>query len=106
MQREILNVVVEIADDARVKTFTVGRTNDLDARKSAKEADVIVPVYETRSIPDCMKAEEDLLTKIRGHEKCQNEATDSRGNINEGDLQHIYVAIMETSWVERMKPLG
>ncbi len=81
-----------IADNNKVYKFYIGRSVDVDKRKSAHACDEIVAIYSTDSINNAIVVEETLIRGFINHKKCNNEAEDGRGNFSD-DGSYVYVAI-------------
>jgi hypothetical protein len=83
----IANSKVEVED------FYVGRTVDLNQRKSTHGCDKIIPIYQTDSKDNAIEIEDYLIKSFYFHSKCSNDAQNGGGGISEDYIYYVYVAI-------------
>ena len=75
-----------------VENFYVGRTVELNQRKSALGSDMIVPIYKTDSIYNAIEIEDYLIKSFYFHPKCLNDAQHGGGGTSEDNKNFVYVA--------------
>ena len=85
--------VISIVNENEVEKFYIGRTNDLQATSSRHGCDEIIPIYKSDSIKNTLEVEDTLIKTYGNNDKCWNDADNSKGNISEGYVNYVYVAV-------------
>ncbi len=90
---ELYGYISDLSTNARIKEFYIGRTNNLDTRKSAHECDHILPVYETESVDHAVEVEDTLIKKFYNQNKCLNDNPHGGGGASDEYVNYVYVAV-------------
>ena len=81
-----------------VARFYIGRTFNLAGRQKQHGCDLLIPLYQTQSLPNAKTVEAFLIRHFGNHKKfffgpsSRNTASDSRGRTTQG-IQYVYLAI-------------
>jgi hypothetical protein len=91
--RKLYSKVYDLANRPNVEEFYIGRSVEPHQNASRHGYDDIKPIYYTDSIDNAKEIESDLIEAFENHSKCNNEASDGRGNYASGYGQYVYVAL-------------
>ena len=98
--KDVLNELIEhvslINSRKSVKKFYIGRTVDVDNRKSDHSCDEIEAIYSTDSPDNAIVIEDILIKKFYNYNKCINNANHGGGGVSEEYGSYVYVAIWLT----------
>jgi hypothetical protein len=79
VEPDLIKMISEGIKDKEIKEFYIGRTNNLNQRKSKHSCDNIVAIYQTEGSENAMVVEQDLLNEFYEHEKCNNDSPNCGG---------------------------
>ena len=94
---DVVDAVEDILDDTYLEKFYIGRTNDLERRRSELGADDIVPLYKTDRPENAMDVEGLLLDIFHEDQRCENESEHEGGGVSPDDVQYVYIAVWLTN---------
>lgn len=93
---DVIEAVQDVIEDRYVNKFSIGRTGNVNNRRSELGADDVVPVYRTSDSDSAAYVEEALIDVFRANPGYSIEVDNgSRGGPSEG-AQHVYIAVWLT----------